>query len=395
MRARQGRAAAAGPSLTASGKLLFHAAAASGLEPAVAAELSWLDIPVLEAARGVVRFEASPEEAARAALALRSAPRLALELARGLPVSPADLVPALAAIPWEEWLPAETTWAARVVGTTAELRDVRYTALLVKDALRDRMRARGLPFPEVDPEAPQIVVELRVTSKQATVGLDLAGGSLHERGTFRRGEAPLREDVAAGICVLAGVDRTKPILDPFCGTGSVIAEAASLALRRPPRRNPAAMALARLPAFADVDLRRVVLELRAAALPPEAPILAFDRQPRMVGEARAAFRAQKLDDVITLTRGEVADLELPDGLAPGLVVSNPPWGLRLDADEAAAAWRGLGQLARRALGGWRLALLSGAPEVTRNLGFKASRRFPVVVGGIESRLLLYDVHARP
>ena len=70
--------------------------------------------------------------------------------------------------------------------------------------------------------------------------------------------------MAAGICVLAGVDRTKPILDPFCGTGSVIAEAASLALRRPPRRNPAAMALARLPAFADVDLRRVVLELRAA-----------------------------------------------------------------------------------------------------------------------------------
>ncbi len=369
----------------------------AGLEPAVTEELSRLGLRATEAARGVVSFAGSAEDGARATLRLRSAPRVALDLARDLPGDAEPLREALARLPWEEWLPSSATWAARAIGTTGGLRDTRFVARLVKDAVRDRCAAVRRPFPPVDPGDPQVLVEVRLDRGRARVGLDLGGGSLHARGTGRQGEAPLREDVAAGLAILAGARADAPLLDPFCGTGTLIAEAASLALGLPPRRDPRALPLSRLPWFRGLDLRALAFDAPAGApggpgaAAGHAPFRAFDADPRAVAEARAALARQGLAEHVAVEQGRVPDIPVEDA-GPGLVLANPPWGLRLDAAAAHDAWYGLGTLARTRLRGWRLALLSGDAAVTKHLGLRAERRYPVRVGGVDARLLVYEVH---
>ena len=365
----------------------------AGLEPAAAAEVRRLGGPEpLSAARGAVRVPGDLRLGARLALGLRSAPRVILELATALPGEADGFQPALSRIAWEEWLPRELSWAVRVTGTTEELRSPLHTARLVKDSVRDRFTARGLACPPVDPRGARVLVDFRLERGTASAGIDLGGHSLHARGTGRQGPAPLREDVAAGLALLAGVDAERALLDPFCGTGTLIAEAAALALGIPPNRPPATLAVSALPPFTSLPLEAIARELEPERIPLHAPFLASDRNPRAIAEARAALDRQGLARHVELECAEVETVEPPDG--PGLVLTNPPWGLRL-ADEAAGAWRGLGTLARQRLSGWTIAALSGNAAITRHLGFKAERRIPLTVSGIEARLLVYAVRSAP
>ncbi len=365
----------------------------AGLEPAVADEVRRLGGPEpLSAARGAVRVPGDLLLGARLTLGLRSAPRVILELATGLPEEAEGFQPELTRIAWEEWLPREVAWAVRVTGTTEELRSPLHTARLVKDSIRDRFAARGLAAPPVDPRGARILVDFRLERGAASAGIDLGGHSLHARGTGRQGVAPLREDVAAGIALLAGVDPERPLLDPFCGTGTLVAEAAALALGIPPQRPPDSLAVSALLPFASLPLEAIARELRPERIPLHAPFLASDRNPRALAEARAALERQGLGRHVELECAEIETVEPPDG--PGLVLTNPPWGLRL-ADEAAGAWRGLGTLARQRLAGWTLAALSGNAAITRHLGFKAERRIPLTISGIEARLLIYAVRGAP
>ncbi len=364
---------------------------AAGLEPAAAGELRRLGLTAAAQRRGVVVFRATAADGVRAALNLRCASRVVHELRDGVPAAPATLREGCSVLPWEEFLPARAPWAVRVVGTNLLLRHTVYTARLVKDAIRDRFSAVGRTAPPVDPRRPKVIVDVRIDRDAATLGFDMGGGSLHRRrGPRRGGVAALHEDVAAGLALLAGVKADQPLLDPFCGSGTLVAEAAAVALRVAPRRDVARMALARLPAFRGLGLPRIASEQRDRTPPPHAPFLAFDRDGDAVRRAEAVLREMGLSQHVQVRRAAAPELPLP-ALPPGLLLSNPPWGLRFDQEDAGAAWSSLGRLAHGRLAGWRLALLSGTPGATRSLGLRAERRWPVLVGGVDARLLLYRV----
>lgn len=364
---------------------------ATGLEPAAAEELRRAGRPVAALRPGLVVFTGSAADGARAALSLRSASRVVLQLKSAIPAAAEPLREQAAALAWEDFLPARTSWAARAVGTAPGLRHTVFTARLVKDAVRDRFRALGRAAPPVDPERPSIVIEVRIERGAATIGLDLGAASLHRRrGPGLHGAAALHEDIAAGLALLAAVSADEPLLDPFCGSGTLIAEAAAVALGLPPRRDPARMALSRLPPFRDLALSRLVEAGRARALPKHPPFLAFDCDPEAVQRAAVVLERSGLSEQVTLRVGSTPDLPLPP-LPPGLLLSDPPWGLRLAAEEAGAAWSNLGRLAHGRLARWRLALLSGNPAATRRLGLRAERRWRVLVGGVDARFLLYRV----
>jgi 23S rRNA G2445 N2-methylase RlmL len=315
-----------------------------------------------------------------------------LHLVDDLPPDPQGIHEGLSALPWELLLPERVPWAVRAVGTSRELRHTGFTARAAKDALVDRFESQGRAAPPVDPRDARIVVDVRVTNRTLSAGLDL-GGALHKRESGRYGEAPLREDVAAGLALLAGAaDGVRALVDPFCGTGTLIGEAAGLALGLPPHRVPRRMPLGVLPLFAELDLEEIARE--CISMPGEPVWIAGrDRDPRALQMARVALDRQGLAEHIRLSKSEVQELRVPEGLDSGLLLGNPPWGQRLE-EGAAESWRALGTRARECLGGWTLALLSGNPELTRELGFRASRRFPVMVGGIDCRWLLYQVRAR-
>lgn len=329
---------------------------------------------------------------ARAALAVRAASRLVLELADDLVDEPTRLRAALAALDWPRWLGDATTWAAHVSGTSARLRHPGFAARVVAEAVAARFGRAGRPAPDrASPAAAAVLVDVRVArSGTVAVGLDLGGRSLHRRAGPRAGAAPLREDVAAGLALLAGVEAGTPVIDPFCGSATLLFEAATLALGRPPHRAPEALALARLPGFRDLPLAG----LAPRPTPPSAPpmLLGADTDAGALAAARRTLAQAGLAGRVDLRHSGADALIVPDGAAaPGVLLTNPPWGRRLDRPAAERAWHALGTLARR-LPGWTLAVLSGDPSLTRALGLRAERKHPVLIAGVDCRLLVYKIH---
>jgi len=377
---------------------------APGLAGAAAEEVSALlpGVPAREADSSTVHVELPGDDAARlaaaarAVLALRAAGRVVLDLVRDVPAEPGPLSAVVRELPWEDWLPPDARFAVRATGRSPALRHTVHVARLVKDAVRDRFRGRGGAAPPVDPRRPRVLLDVAIRRGACSIGLDLGGGSLHARAGRRDAAAPLREDVAAGLAHLAGARGAAPLLDPFCGSGTLLAEAAAVALGLPAARDPRGLALGALLPFRDAPLGEIAEEL-ASRRPPgdHAPILGADADPARVAEARALLARAGLAGHVEVREAPVEELELADEVVatPGLVLTNPPWGRRLEGPGVRAAWRALGTLARR-LPGWTLAVLSGDPALTRELGLAASRRHPVLVGGVDARLLLYPLRPR-
>ncbi len=347
-----------------------------------------MSVDCTEVGHGAVRVETDAATAARLTLALRTVSRVIWEVGVGLPNTRHELTRAVAQLGWEKLLPAGRGWAVRASGRSPTLTHSGFAAQVVADGIRERFAAVGRQQPPVDLERPEILVDLHLAAQGAEVGLDLAARSLHPRGSGRRAVAPLREDVAAGLAHLAEIDAGSPIIDPFCGSGTLLAETLAVALGLPARRAARTLALSRLPRFSDLNLE---------ALSPPTPVpgettagWGFDADTRVITQARRILTHYGLDEVARIRACAVDRLDpasLPPG--PGWIVTNPPWGRRLGG-EPSTLWRALGTLARR-LPGWRLAVLSGDPSLTRHLGLRADRRFPVRVGGVDARWLLYSI----
>ncbi|MDQ7006203.1 MAG: THUMP domain-containing protein [Acidobacteriota bacterium] len=366
--------------------------AAGGLEQAVAREVEREGLVCTRVGRGFVRLEVDTATAARLTLSLRTVSRVIWEVGTQLATTRDGLTAAVAALPWESLLPRQRSWRVRAGGRSQALTHTGFAAQVVADGIRDRFVRRRLEPPPVDLERPDILVDLHLGSGGAEVGLDLAARSLHARGTGRRAPAPLREDVAAGLAHLAGIGADRPIIDPFCGSGTLLAETLAVALGMPAGRRPRELALSRLPRFSSLDLEALV---PAGPQTPAGTLgWGFDAEAGVIAQARRILTHYGLDEVARIRACAVDRLDvraLPTG--PGWIVTNPPWGRRLGGDPS-TLWRALGTLARR-LPGWRLAVLSGDPALTRHLGLRADRRFPVRIGGVDTRWLLYSIHPGP
>jgi putative N6-adenine-specific DNA methylase len=207
------------------------------------------------------------------------------------------------------------------------------------------------------------------------------------------GQAPLKENLAAGLIRLTGWDGSVPLLDPLCGSGTLLLEAACLALGRPVglRRE---LLLSNWPDFDGVQWRNALHgaeALETAPARPLAPILGSDSEGSVLAQAKANAEAAGLAPWLNFQQLELRDLQPPAG-PPGVVVCNPPYGVRLGADSnLEALYAELGELLKQRCPGWTLWLLSGNQELTGALRMKASRRVPISNGGIDCRWLKYEI----
>lgn len=221
----------------------------------------------------------------------------------------------------------------------------------------------------------------------ATVSLDAAGAPLYKRGWRARvGAAPLRESLAAGLLLAAGYDGSRPLVDPMCGSGTFAIEAAALAGRRAPGLGRT-FAFERWPGHDLAATAAVRSRLAALARAPAAPIHASDRNGGALRLAQKNASAAGLEAFIRFARCDAAAAALPSG--PGLLIVNPPYGLRL-AEEVEVAWRALGALLSRAPG-WRAAVLAPDRPLERLLPGDPARVLRVRNGGLPCRLLLYGL----
>ncbi|MFM9047420.1 MAG: class I SAM-dependent RNA methyltransferase [Cyanobium sp.] len=383
-----------------------------GLEAIAGEELAQLGAHTVKPQRGAVSFSTDPAGFYRLHLRARLPFRLLRELASFPCTSRRDLhhwVPRAA--PWEEWLPPDRSFRVEVSGATPELNHSHFTALEVKNTLVDLQRQRWGTRSSVDRHDPDLILHLHLHRRgEAVLSLEGSGGSLHRRG-WRAGVglAPLKENLAAGLMALTGWDGSTPLVDPFCGSGTLLIEAACQALGRapglvateagaPPHARD--FALRRWPDFnpslweQEVMAAQGLARVNLADGRPLAPLLGLDQDPAVVAQAQANAQAAGVAPWIRFELGTAETFTPPSG--PGVVVTNPPFGERLgERQELEELYRALGQRLRRHAPGWTLWLLSGHPTLTGALKLKASQRFPVSHGGLDCRWLKYEIRERP
>ena len=374
-----------------------------GLEEAGAAELAELGATEVQPLRRAARCRTDLATYYR--LHLRA--RLPFRLLRQLAAFPCrhrdDLYAGVQrATDWSHWLPPELRFRVDASGAIPGLSHSHYTALQVKNALVDWQRDHFGQRSSVDLDDPDLSLHLHLSpgrpgqTPQATLSLDGSGDSLHRRGyRAAMGLAPLKENLAAGLIRLTGWDGSVPLADPLCGSGTLLIEAAGMALGLQPGLDRR-FALERWPDFdgglwaREVEAASALEGDRLADGRPLAPVLGNEADPAVLDQARANAEAAGLADRIQLQAGDCRHFQPPPG--PGVLVCNPPYGERIGArEELEQLYADLGAMVKERCGGWDLWLLSGNPELTGALRMKASRRIPVSNGGIDCRWLHYAI----
>lgn len=373
-----------------------------GLEEILEGELRALGCSELQRERGAVSFSGSWKDCWRANWRLRTANRVLVELGSWDAADGPSLaagaraltggrmrVPSLThgEVDASRLLHPDRSFAIHATSTASEVRDTRWAALSVKDGLVDGQRDRFGKRSSVDREDPDLHLRVRLHRNRATLLLDTSGEPLDRRG-YRAVTigAPVREQLAAACVLASGWDGQGPVLDPMCGSGTLLIEAAWVALGWPPGRLRRSWAFERLPAF-DPRTFEAVKKEPIPAPGPGVRLHGNDLSADALSAARANLEKAEILGRAALTRGPAADVQPPEG--PGLVLVNPPHGGRIATD--VEHWRELGDLLKRRFKGWKAAVLAGEDR-GKHIGLRPRRRIPVMNGPREGRILLFELY---
>lgn len=369
----------------------FFASCPPGLEPVLHAEVKALRFLRHERQVGGVRFEGNLESAWRANLRLATATRVLERLGRFEAGSELALYSGVQALEWSQWLRPEGSLWVSARTKESVLEHSRYIEQKVKDAIVDQFREKTGARPSVERENADLRLDLHLFRDRATLSIDLSGEALYKRGWRRhQGRAPLNECLAAGIVRLAEWDRRAPLIDPFCGSGTLLIEAGLMLLERAPGGLGRGFAFERLPRHSpEAYAAWRAAELRPPAAAARLPrLLGFDSDPQRVREARENVAAAGLEQLITIECRSALDMDLRPGWN-AWIVTNPPYGERVGAGrDTRALLEAFGQQCRHQYRGYRFAILSGGPDLTRALGLKAETRLPLDNGGLPVELLI-------
>lgn len=363
-----------------------------GAEELTAAELNALDAGDITVTRGGVGFTGDRALLFRSLLQLRTASRILLQLGQFPCSSPQELYDGIRALPWNDLLTPAMTLSVDCTLRNSAMTHSRYAALKAKDAIVDLLRDCTGSRPDVDTTSPDLRINLHIANNRCSVALDAASTPLDRRGwRLDRNDAPLRETLAAAIMLHTGWDGSVPLLDPMCGTGTLLLEGTSIALKRPPGAGRQFGVMR----WRDFDKRlweRVFREEQEKARDVlEVPVLGYDRDPMAIVACRENTRRAGLAASVFIDRKPFAEVE-PCG-HQGVLVMNPPYGLRMgNREELQQLYRTIGEVLKRRFTGWTAYLLAGDLELARLIGLKPSRRHVLFNGPLECRLLRYELY---
>jgi len=384
---RKGAAAVA-----ASRPLELFATVALGVEELTAGELQRLGASDIQVVRGGVGFSGDRRILYRSLLRLRTASRVLVQLGSFSCASPQELYDGMRTLPWTELLTPAMTLAVDCTLRDSAITHSHFAALKAKDAIVDLLRDATGSRPNIETKTPDLRVNLHIAKNRATVSLDASGAPLDRRGwRLDRNDAPLRETLAAAIMLHTGWDGSVPLLDPMCGSGTLLLEGAAMALGQP-AGGGREFGLMR---WRDFDRRlweRLLQEEQAAAASSlTVPVLGYDRDPKAIIACRENARRAGLEYAISFDRRPFEETE-PSG-HQGVLVMNPPYGVRMgDTAELEGLYRKIGEVFKRRFTGWTAYLLAGDLELARLVGLKPARRFVLFNGPLECRLLKYELY---
>jgi putative N6-adenine-specific DNA methylase len=374
-------------------KETFFATCPRGLEAVLASELGGIGASDVQVVDGGARFHGAPALCYAVNLESRVASRVLWQVARTAYRTEKDIYETARTLPWQQWFSVDRTIRVDVTAIKAPVRSVEFVTLRIKDAVCDAFRAATGRRPHVDTHAPDARIHAFLSASELTLYLDTSGEPLFKRG-YRRstGDAPLRENLAAGILRLAAWRPDTPLLDPMCGSGTFLCEAAMIALDRAPGldRPFAFETLSTFDAGAWRTLKERARErVRRAG---ELSIFGSDRYGEALKFAKANLAALGVESRVTLKQADV--LEMPPPANAGTIVTNPPYGVRLqDQDALAALYPKLGDALKKKYAGWTAYIFTADLRLPRLIGLAASRRTPLYNGALECRLFEFRMVA--
>ena len=371
----------------------FFAPCPRGLAGVLGEELAELGAQDVAVAEAGVSFGGPFELVYRANLHSRIASRILWQVARGAYRDEGEVNALAAGVAWNRYFGVERTFKVETNAHRSPVKSLDFVTLRVKDAIADRFRSELGKRPSVETREPDVRIHVFLDAREATLYVDTSGDSLFKRG--RRdavGEAPLKKNLAAGILRLARWTPGTPLLDPMCGAGTFLLEAADITLARAAGRERgfAFEKLARFDARAWQALRDEALaaEKPVAAL----PIYGSDLQGRSLGHAAANLRDAGLESAVQLKQANLLEISAPAD--SGMIVTNPPYGVRLgEKEQLAEFYPRLGDVLKQKFAGWSAFIFSGDPELARLIRLQPSRKPVLYNGALECRLYEYRMVA--
>ncbi|MDQ3186687.1 MAG: THUMP domain-containing protein [Pseudomonadota bacterium] len=369
----------------------FFAPCPRGLESVLVTELEQLGASAVQGHDGGVRFQGDWRVCYRANLESRVASRILWQVVNRPYTNEADIYNIARALPWHEWFSPALTIRVNVAAIKCPLRSLDFVTLKIKDAVCDKFRETTASRPSVDTARPDIRVHGFLDARNFSLYLDTSGDALFKRGLRENaGKAPLRENLAAGILYLTGWRPGVPLLDPMCGSGTFLLEAAQISLNIAPGSGRS-FAFEKLTKF-DKGLWNQLQKAAMAQRKPKIsqPIFGSDLYGDALADARANLSAAGFSEIITLKQANVLETSAP--ATSGLLITNPPYGVRVgEQQELAEFYPKLGDVLKKKFSGWKAYIFTADPLLPKCIRLTASRRTPLFNGALECRLLEYKI----
>ncbi len=364
-----------------------------GLEELLVAELAAAGATIVRQLPAGVLFMADAAAEMRANLTSRIATRILRKVGYTRYRKEEHIYRAALDLPWPEWFDVKKTIAVKVGAQNAPLKSLNFITLKIKDAICDRFREETRERPSVDTESPNVPVYAFFTPDAVTFYLDTSGEPLFKRGfKTEASAASIKENLAAGLVMLSGWEPGTPLLDPMCGAGTILLEAADIALNRAPGR-ARHFAFEHYRNFDAALWQRIKAEEKSKEKPLKSlPLFGADQDRWVLDKAHNNLAAAGYADAVELRVSDALDLKPPTPV--GTLITNPPYGERIgDADDLADWYPQLGDWLKQNFAGWQAWIISGDPLLPKAIGLKASRRIALFNGQIETRFLQYKLIA--
>lgn len=365
-----------------------------GLEETLAGELLRLGAKDVEIHNRAVSFVGDKGFMYKANLNARTALRILVPVETITVVNEKSLYEGIQSIDWEKYMDVTDTLAIDSVVNSDLFTHSQYVSQKAKDAIVDQFRAKYGERPSVDLDKPTIRINLHIFKDVCTISLDSSGESLHKRGyRDKTNLAPINEVLAAGLVMLSGWDKRTNFIDPMCGSGTIVIEAALYANNIPAgyfREDFGFMRWHKFMPF-DEELWDTIFDAAINKITNhEQVIIGGELSPNVAKKAKENVKFAKVDDIVTIRNCDMKDFEVPPGR--GVVIINPPYGERMVKDNIEELYKMMGDTFKQKFAGYNCWILSSNMDAFKHVGLRPTRKIALFNGQLECRFMKFEIY---
>ncbi len=363
----------------------------SGLEGVLADELTLINAENIQLLKRAVSFEGDEELLYKSNYLCRTALRILKPIAEFQANNEDELYDQIKGIRWEDYLDPKQTFAIDGFTVRSNLTHSYYIALKTKDAIADYYVEKIGRRPSVDTKEPDIQINVHINDNLCTVSLDSSGDSLHKRGyRLSGGIAPVNEVLASGLVLLSGWDKESTLLDPFCGSGTILMEAAMISQDIPAGYYRKSFCFEKWKDF-DPDLwEKVKEEANAQVREVDVQIIGSDKSVEAINLARKNIRAARLHKDIWVIDKAFEKFTPPS--QEGTIVTNPPYGERIQLHDIISLYKMIGDTLKKNYAGWKAWIISSDVKALKLVGLKPSSKFDVFNGKLPCKFYKFELY---